>query len=31
LWKNFEEAAAKLMQGAMRGKPASRYQAAAHA
>ena len=31
LWKNFEEAAAKLMQGAMSGKPASRYQAAAHA
>ncbi|SDD48219.1 hypothetical protein SAMN05428966_104344 [Massilia sp. PDC64] len=28
LWKNFEEAAAKLMQGAMSGKPASRYQAA---
>ena len=31
LWKNFEEAAAKLMQGAMSGRPASRYQAAAHA
>lgn len=28
LWKNFEEAAAKLMQGAMNGKPASRYQVA---
>jgi len=31
LWKNFEEAAARLMQGAMSGKPASRYLAAAHA
>ena len=31
LWKNFEEAAAKLMQGAMSGRPASRYGAAAHA
>jgi len=28
LWKNFEEAATKLMQAAMRGTPASRYQAA---
>jgi short-subunit dehydrogenase len=31
LWKNFEEAAAKLFQGAMSGKPASRYRTAAHA
>jgi hypothetical protein len=28
LWKNFEDAAAQLFQGAMRGKPASRYRAA---
>jgi hypothetical protein len=28
LWKNVEDAAAKLFQGAMRGKPASRYRVA---
>jgi uncharacterized protein len=27
LWKNFEDAAARLFQGAMRGQPASRYLA----